>query len=538
MTNTVLCELDMTDSDAITLAEVFYLTNTLKKISLSCFGSRESPFLFMFNAISNNSVIESFSTGGANQDMFLPHLYSSSLKRIEFYDGQFGYVWLSPNTSTNLTLTELIFKNCDIKGEVLVQLVTCCTGLRKLVLDRERHTHDYFLPLFKYLEANTSLLELQVTVDYHRDESLSNEEVQALATMSEKNGTLLVLNLDLAVTSSQFLNIVNGLKMNSTLLVTKLKLYALDLNCLMVMFETFTVKKLNCSLDSSTHFIDVDNGVFCFAHSFYCFSTEELSSLQSFLECFNIKELTLKDCRFTKETITALCDLIRSNYSLTSVHFSDFHLVDLTPLGSNLRMSKIQFDDLCFNLTNAIQSNSRLTKVTMGTRDMSIKTLLNIFELVSNNKLTSNIDVAPHLIDFSSGCIRYFNEDAVSDGELVPLLDFLKQNRAIKHFKCNPFQIDTDDDVFCLRRIDLNRPKVTVEVVSSLRSFSIKKLTLKDCEFTKESITALCDLIRSSSSLTSVDFSDFSVHGLKYHPDGRADLYLQLLFLLNRCNSV
>ncbi|KAL0228987.1 hypothetical protein GEMRC1_013607 [Eukaryota sp. GEM-RC1] len=327
--------------------------------------------------------------------------------------------------------------------------------------------------------------------------------------MLENNTTLLGLYLDLSVNSCQFLNITNGLKMNSTLLETKLSFYAVDLNCLMLIFEEVAVSKLNFSLYSSTHFIDVNNGAFCFSPHFcsdYTMSSEELSSLRCFLECFSIKKLTLKKCKFTKESITSLCDLIRSNISLTSVEFSDLNFVKLTPNGTYQRIDNFDSYHNYSNLINAIQCNSRLTKVTLINRNMGLKTLLNIFELVSTNKLTSNIDVSPHLIDLSRGSICY-TPSQMSNDELVLMVDLLRQNRDIKHFECPLYQIDTNDDVFCLQGIGNNEPKVTVEFVSSLQCFL-------ECFITKESITALCDLIKCNNSLTSVDFSDFLLREL------------------------
>ncbi|KAL0229348.1 hypothetical protein GEMRC1_013966 [Eukaryota sp. GEM-RC1] len=522
VTNTVLLELDIefysiTYSEAITVAEVLYLTNRLKKISLSGIHHHsDEDVLVLFNAISKNVVIESLflSFSSDNPNIIFSLFNSSSLKKIEFYYSELYYGELTENAATNLTVTELVFTDSYVRGEVLTAMVNCCTCLRKLVIESKERSRNSFLLLFKALEANTSLLEVQV-INSHSRKSLTDDEVQSLSKMLENNTTLLVLNFDLSVNSCQFVNIVNGLKMNSTLLETKLSFYAVDLNCSMLIFEEFAVNKLNSSIYYYSHCIDVHNGVLCFSPDFFSnpiISSEELSSLRCFLECFSIKELTLKKCRFTQESITALCDLIRSNTSLTSVDFSDFKFVELTPNGTYQWIDNFDSYDHYSNLINAIQCNSRLTTVTLSNCDIGLKTLLTIFELVSTNKITSNIDISPHLIDFSRGSIFYTPKKLIVD-ELVLRVDFLRLNRDIKHSKCPHYQIDTDDDVFCLQGIgDYKIPEVTVEVVSSLRCFlecfSIKELTLKKCEFTKESITALCDLIMSNNSLTSVNFGD------------------------------
>ncbi|KAL0228895.1 hypothetical protein GEMRC1_013515 [Eukaryota sp. GEM-RC1] len=506
MTNTTLLELyieyyELTDSEVTTLAEVFSSNNTLKKISLSCIWGINDAYLVLFNALSKNSVIESLSTGGENLSNLLPLFKSSSLKKLSF-----------PTTLTNLTLTELIFKNADIGGEVLAEIVNCCTGLRKLVLEskeRSRYSQqrsdNAFLPLFKSLEVNTCLLELQVINSQSR-KSLTDDEVQVLSKMLENNTTLLALNLDLSVNSSQFINITNGLKMNSTLLETKLSVYAVDLNCLMLIFEELAVNKLNCSLKSSTQFIDVDNGFFSFSpvsSLYYTISSEELSSLRCFLECFSIKELTLKNFEFTKESITALCDLIRSNSSLTSVEFSDFKFVKLTQRGFYQKI------DHYSNLINVIQCNSRLTKVTLSQHDMGIKTLLTIFELVSNNKLTSNINVSPHLIDFSRGSIYY--HDRVEDGDLICLLNALKSDVPVKSVDCKGSSSITLTGLIALFEIlSFNKSVIDLDISPHLIDISRGSIYY-DNHVEDADLILLLDFLKSSTIIILFDCKTYHI---------------------------
>ncbi|KAL0229191.1 hypothetical protein GEMRC1_013811 [Eukaryota sp. GEM-RC1] len=354
-------------------------------------------------------------------------------------------------------------------------------------------------------------------------------------------------------------NLINAIQCNSRLTKVTLSNCNMCIKTLLTIFELVSTNTLTSNIEISPHLIDFSRGSICYTPSqmsndelvlmvdflrqnrdikhFECplyqldtgddvfclqarghyqyrktVTVEVVSSLRCFLEYFSIKKLTLKKCKFTKESITALCDFIKSNNSLTSVDFSDFIFDELTKYGRYHMIDNFDSYDPYSNLINAIQCNSRLTKVTLSNFDMGIKTLLHIFELISNNKLTLNIDISPHSIDFSRGSICY-TPSQMSNDELVLMVDVLRQNRDIKHFECPLYQIDTDDDVFCLQGIEDNIPKVIVEVVSSLRCFlecfSIKKLTLKNCEFTKESITALCDFIKSNNSLTSVAFSDF-----------------------------
>ncbi|KAL0240089.1 hypothetical protein GEMRC1_010196 [Eukaryota sp. GEM-RC1] len=142
----------------------------------------------------------------------------------------------------------------------------------------------------------------------------------------------------------------------------------------------------------------------------------------------------------------------------------------------------------------------RLTEVTLSNYNMGIKTLLTIFELVSTNKLTSNIDISPHLIDLSCGSICY-NHD-VSDDELLLLVDFLRQNRDLKSFDCGPYHIETDDDVFCLQGIrNYNKTKVSVEVVSDLTCNLIGS----------QGVRALADALKVNSSVSWIDLGNNSI---------------------------
>ncbi|KAL0229119.1 hypothetical protein GEMRC1_013739 [Eukaryota sp. GEM-RC1] len=296
------------------------------------------------------------------------------------------------------------------------------------------------------------------------------------------------------------------------------------------------IKHFECPL----YQIDTDDAVFCLqgmGNNRTKVTVEVVSSLRCFLECFSIKKLTLKKCEFTKESITDLCDLIRSNNSLTSVDFSDFKFVKLTQYGGYQMIGHFNAYDHYSNLINTIQCNSRLTTVTLSHRDIGIKTLLTIFELVSTNKLTSNIEISPHLIDFSRGSIYYDN--CVEDDDLILLLNALKSNIPIKSVDCkespsitltglialfeilsfnksvidlgiSPNLINVDNGVFCFNpKSWIDKPKITTNECTSLQNFlncfNIKKLSFEGCLFSVKSFSLLCDSIKAHNSLTSVE---------------------------------
>ncbi|KAL0241748.1 hypothetical protein GEMRC1_006983 [Eukaryota sp. GEM-RC1] len=240
---------------------------------------------------------------------------------------------------------------------------------------------------------------------------------------------------------------------------------------------------------------DTDNGRFSLYGQWEDPLTADVASyLQSYLKYLNIKELTKEHCRFTDESIPSLCDLISDNNLLTSVDFieCDFGVPML--------------DDICSNLIDAIQCNTCLQNVTFCPYDFLLEYLLYIFELVSTGKLTSNFHITPHSFDFSNGSIDY--HERVYGHDLVLMLNFLKSTEAITIFKCENFRIDTGMGTLWVCSDIYERPD---EELSSLKSFlqcfGIKELTLKECRFTGESFTALCDLFRVNQSLTSFDFS-------------------------------
>ncbi|KAL0249131.1 hypothetical protein GEMRC1_004364 [Eukaryota sp. GEM-RC1] len=103
----------------------------------------------------------------------------------------------------------------------------------------------------------------------------------------------------------------------------------LNLTGLIALFEILSLNKSVIDLDASPHLIDVDNGLFYFSQKNSTeLTTEEISKLQSLLKNFNIKELSLRGCRFTDQTITDICDSIRLLNSSTSVEFRDCALSD------------------------------------------------------------------------------------------------------------------------------------------------------------------------------------------------------------------
>ncbi|KAL0239866.1 hypothetical protein GEMRC1_009974 [Eukaryota sp. GEM-RC1] len=117
----------------------------------------------------------------------------------------------------------------------------------------------------------------------------------------------------------------------------------------------------------------------------------------------------------------------------------------------------------------ALQSKRSLKMVKLCNRKLGFKSLSTFFQLASTGKLTTRIDLSPHVVDVSLGSIIYEND--VDNEDLSSLLDALKSNLSIKRVQCcglrspsiegvitlfkllsmNELVIDTDVSLGCIR---------------------------------------------------------------------------------------
>ncbi|KAL0239814.1 hypothetical protein GEMRC1_009922 [Eukaryota sp. GEM-RC1] len=300
--NTTIIELHIlilsfTITEVDCLSEVFKSNTTLKIFSLACDSIlSDEELMTLFTAISNHSSIEKIDLTHFNIERskaFRPLLLNSksSLKRLVFPT---GCVLDSKEINTlkvNSSIEEVVLKENIYNSDDIAEVLTINSSLQKIEIE------DYYLacdvalsPIFKSLEANTSLLELVINCR----KSLSPQESESLLTMLQRNTTLLVLSLDLKFKSILFNDILTGLESNSNLM--KVFFLSLDLSFLISVFKGISADRFCCSIDVDPHLIDVKNGFFCFSPKRSTqLVTEEISSLQCFLECFNIKSLFLID---------------------------------------------------------------------------------------------------------------------------------------------------------------------------------------------------------------------------------------------------
>ncbi|KAL0239536.1 hypothetical protein GEMRC1_009644 [Eukaryota sp. GEM-RC1] len=323
---------------------------------------------------------------------------------------------------------------------------------------------------------------------------------------------------------------------------------------IVTLFEILSINKSVVDIDVSPHCIDVENGVFRFSpETFTQISVEELSSLYCLLKSCSFTELTLKKLHICDTGISILCDIIKTCHSLTSVDFSTMRLLEqLSRCSSDFEYSHSSVDvffdddssvynklthDNFLQLFNALQSNTNLNNVNVNNLDIGFETLLTVFEQFSTHHSPPTIEVLPHSIDFSRGIISYDNK--VTNTDLRLLLNALKSSVPIKRVQSNgiadldfdtlltihqiysinnslidvdisPHFIDTESGIFYFSPQD--HTQITPEIVSDLQSLNIKNLGIHECYFVDDAFDSFCDLIRTSTSLTSLDLSDCYIH--------------------------
>ncbi|KAL0251512.1 hypothetical protein GEMRC1_000725 [Eukaryota sp. GEM-RC1] len=213
---------------------------------------------------------------------------------------------------------------------------------------------------------------------------------------------------------------------------------------LIALFKILSINKSVIDVDFSPHLIDLENGSFCcLPRNSPQVTAEQVSSLKCFLEYFNIKKLTLKGCRFNDDAITSLVDLIRLNTSLTSIDFSDCHLLDHHIL----------------ELTSPLQRHHSLTSLKLCNNDFGLSGLVSLFTLVSPlvdplaelDHVPLTVDVSPHSLDCSNGYIRCVN--AVGDDGLTSLLNVVKLGHCITRVECFGFDCLSVKDLVVLFEI-------------------------------------------------------------------------------------
>ncbi|KAL0241406.1 hypothetical protein GEMRC1_006641 [Eukaryota sp. GEM-RC1] len=153
-----------------------------------------------------------------------------------------------------------------------------------------------------------------------------------------------------------------------------------------------------------------------------------------------------------------------NNSTLKNVYFPPFNLGHLVLIFDALTTKKVA-------LSEALKSNIPVQRVEgRGVSRLNLKGLIAAFEIVSINKSLVNLDVWPHSINVERQvfCFSYESYSVISTPEVSLLQKFIN-------------------------------------------SFGIKKLLLRSGSFTAASMNALCDLVRVSDSLVSIEFTKIRI---------------------------
>ncbi|KAL0248209.1 hypothetical protein GEMRC1_003445 [Eukaryota sp. GEM-RC1] len=509
--------------DPENLAEAVSSNSSLRRVSLGCsdrdFDANDAKFIVIIEALSTNASIKTvdLSKLEVTDDVIVtPLLNNSTIISLVFPALDLGSNVFT-SLKHNLSLQSITIDQSRFNSNDLAEVLKFNTVLKKLELRECCCSLD---PIFESLEFNTSLIEFCIIDD---SKSLNNQEVQSLAEMFKRNSSLLFFRLPgTSLSYTDLVEILKGLEYNSGLQKFDLPSLEFTLSNFLDIFQILHFFRQTIMFDFRPDIIDFRNGFLCCSSPSYLEITSiDVSRLQSFLTGFDCRKLALNGCSFSDDSITALCDLLRVNNSLTSVDCSDCRLSDTSIL----------------SIVDAIQSNFTLKMVNLSNNHIQLTGMLTIFELISTGKLFSNILLSPHFLNVSTGYIRYLK--SLKSSDMVSLLRSLKSNVAITRLDCESFEklnlaglmdlfeilsinkslldldisphlIDVENCVFCFSPERFT--EITTEEVSCLKSFleifSIHHLALQKCFISTESVTNLCNIIKVNNSLTFLDFSD------------------------------
>ncbi|KAL0235751.1 hypothetical protein GEMRC1_002333 [Eukaryota sp. GEM-RC1] len=506
--------------------------NCLKKVVLPPNACTSSSFDSLHHHPSLSGIVFTSCTS-SSQKLAEVLKHNQVLRRLEIKLCGFDYDLFFNSISFNTTLRILIIGKSekpldDEESESFIEMLERNTALRILNLNGKLFTPSQFPKILETLERNSTLEEvlfpyLSFTCLIQFFESILTTNLRSLVNVypHHVNGPRGFIYYDKRIYSYGLISLLNALQRSVPIQRVKFR----DINSrdrgLAMVVTLVQIRLINRSVlkfDNFDHDVDVDKGLFSFSPDNPTkTSSDDVSSLQSFLECHSIKRLVLKQCWFSNHAINTLCDLIRASCSLTSVHFTSRH--ELNTL----------------KLIDAVQANSFLQKVTFDSQSNQCFTcLLTILELVSRNKIVPNIEVFPHSIDFPSGIIRY--EQYIEKADLTALSNMITSNVPIRRVYCRGLHkhdqvddvvlqprtnsvegvdesyhcIDIENCLFTFSPLASNEvnPAVVEYVQVLIECIGIKELKLRDLRFTDDVLIALCDLIEVDVQLTSIDFSD------------------------------
>ncbi|KAL0232775.1 hypothetical protein GEMRC1_011522 [Eukaryota sp. GEM-RC1] len=401
-------------------------------------------------------------------------------------------------------------------------------------------THQYELCESLILNHNTIISGVTMVLNHDLDYTSDSffKFCDGLFDSSSTMSLPSLKRLKIINNGSGLLNgIVSGLISNNTLL-------ELSVSEVSTMYEIWTLEKIFSSNKTLKIVTLADLWGLDIMSSFYMsiFNSSSIRVLTVSATCLDfdvcnalktnlvLKELTVI-CNYLKEEAKGLSEVIKGNSCLKKLELRDYNY-DLTSIIrsfetnsslSELVISKcesshhVSFTDMeVQSLEEMVQKNTGLLVLGISTQCFNSFQLKNVLLATEHNQILKKV-----ILGFSN-----FFLDPCSD---LCCLIAVYESMVIKPLSCHvdvdPHFVDVENSVFCFS--PKRCTQITDEEVSSLKyfvkSFCIKELTLSGCSFTDEAITALCDLIKDTESLTSIDLSSLTVVKRDSHHDSDHD---------------
>ncbi|KAL0245969.1 hypothetical protein GEMRC1_007185 [Eukaryota sp. GEM-RC1] len=485
----------------VDLFDILSVSNSLIDLGVSSHLINISKGSFCFSP--SGSIPFSVEDSSLNSLVKLPNLKELAINNCRFSPSSINV--LCDLIRISDSLTSIDFGNCGLTDDCVLKLIDAVQSnpsIRNLNLNNNCQSLESLLIIFKLVSSQELTANIQISPH----------------SIDVSTGTI---EFGTEVERSDVISLFKTLRSDSLIKILKIQiLNGPTLEGLVDLFEILSIKNSVIVLDISSHLINISKRSFRFSASGSISFSVEDSSLNSLVKLPNLKELTINNCRFSPSSINILCDLIRVSDSLTSIDFNNCGLTD----------------DNVLKLINAVQSNRSIRKINLNSNSSGLFSLITLFDLISNQQLTPNIQISPHLINISTGYIAC--KSKVNNSDLISLLRSLKYLTCLKRVEIPKIKSPNFEEFVTLFAIlSINNSVVDLDVYPHLINISnrtlcfshsghipiygevsfprslvkvlgIKELTVQRCLFSPSSITVLCDFIRDSDSLTSIDFSN------------------------------
>ncbi|KAL0241537.1 hypothetical protein GEMRC1_006772 [Eukaryota sp. GEM-RC1] len=415
-----------------------FSSENLKSLTITRYESLDSRVLV---ALENNSSLKEVTmlcTDFCTELLANVFKVNTVLKSLFITEGSSSLLSVCKALESNTTLHTLVISHgkqnpSEQETIALAEMLEKNTGLTSFCFSPFECQTFLFAPIFQGLQQNSTLCKFYMI--HLKFSSLIKCFEVIYSNSYNCNLDFLPHSLDISTGTIDYQYLLNEDDIGVLLNALKSNLPIKRVKCrgwqnpslakILEFIEVFTIYNSVIDFNISPHFVNIDDGEFCFSPSIHTdVSAEDIASLQSILQSnHDIESLILKKCRFSENAINSLRDLFRVNTTLFSVEFDDCKLSD---------------DDV-LKIFADIQSTSCLHYISLDKNSLTFKTLVGIFQLATSaNSMICGVVVPPHSINRHQGLISYENQ--VTDVELALLLDALKADVPIMSVECRDIE--------------------------------------------------------------------------------------------------